>query len=318
MKNSKKNAEDVITELILDRLKQGEIPWKMPWKTLGIRASNFVSKTPYQGINAMLLNTLWADPYFLTFKQAKSLGGQVRKGSKASPVTYWNFTYRDQNGRKIQPTSIGNYAPGELKKSGFLKYYSVFNQSQIDGIDWPKIEAELIDENQRIEKCETLVNQMPLKPEIFHKENAAYYSPSEDFVNMPPFGNFVDPQSYYQTLFHELSHSTKHPSRLNRKKLSEGGFGSRGYAFEELVAEMSASFLSNSMRIDTEPLVENTVAYIQNWIKVLSSDTSFIIKAASQAKKASDWILGTEKTIAAKIAIHEGTKEILEDLKEKQ
>jgi len=299
MKNShttrgtKKSPYEIITDLIIERLEQGEIPWHKPWNTLGHGAANFISKKEYRGINALILNSIWSQPHFLTFNQTKKLGGTVKKGSKSTPVTYWNFIYLDKDGKKIPDNERLSRASDIVNRRAFLRIYRVFNQDQIEGIEFPEPPKDIIDEDQRIKRCESLVDKMPKKPKLQHVEAAAYYHPRQDFVNMPAFGTFNNPQSYYQTLFHELAHSTGHESRLAREGIMKGTmFGTRDYSFEELVAELTASFVSNKMMIDTEPILENTAGYIQGWLKKLNSDPQFIIKASTHASKAADWILG--------------------------
>ena len=132
---------------------------------------------------------------------------------------------------------------------------------------------------------------MPNKPEIRHKEHRAYYSPVQDYVNMPEMKTFVDSSSYYGTLFHELVHSSGHASRLNRKEVMEmNGFGSESYSIEELTAEIGASYLKSCAGIPIEN-IENSSAYIQHWLERLKNDKKFIVHASAQAQKATDFIL---------------------------
>jgi antirestriction protein ArdC len=177
-----------------------------------------------------------------------------------------------------------------------LRYYSVFNVEQCDGIEYPKPDVPTF-EFTPIERAEQIVAGMPNKPEITSGGDSAYYRPSLDQVNMPPKERFERPEYFYDTLFHELTHATGHESRLNRKGVADkdehSQFGSDPYAREELVAEMGASFLCGHAGI-VERTIDNSAAYIGHWLEQLKQDPRLVIVAAGQAQKAADYILGTQ------------------------
>lgn len=156
---------------------------------------------------------------------------------------------------------------------------------QTEGIEIPKNKTY---DNNPIEQAENIVKNMPNKPEIIHNSQTAFYLPVNDVVNMPKFNKFVNSESYYSTLFHELVHSTGNEKRLNRHVKSY--FGSMAYASEELVAEIGAAFLCNLCGINNT--IENSAAYIDSWRKRISEDKQLVVRAASAAQKASDYILG--------------------------
>lgn len=250
---------------------------------------NYVSKKAYRGINVFLLLCAPFDcPYFVSYKQATELG--VRKGEKGFPVVFWNWFAKRLNGVPV----IGSNGKPEMVP--FLRYYTVFNLEQCEGIEWEK-PAQPIAPPQftPIESAAQIVSGMPNAPMIRHSGNRACYTPTFDIVNMPAQDSFPIAEEYYNTLFHELTHATGHTSRLARKGVmdSAAAFGSDTYSREELVAEMGAAFLSGHSGI-LHKTVNNSASYLQSWIKVLKSDSKLVVTAAAQAQKASDYILNVK------------------------
>lgn len=288
----KLNVYQQVTEQMIQLLEQGVVPWKSPYfSTVGF-PRNFASGKPYRGINVFLLGSLrYTSPYFLTFIQAKELGGHVKKGEKGGMVVkYGTFT------KEVEP-AMSQEALEEERR--YLKAYTVFNASQIDGIEFPK--PSTLPELTPTEKCSRareIIAGMPKRPEVKQGTATPHYCPGTDSVHMPECGYFVSEEAYCRTLFHELTHSTGHASRLARKSLLENkGIEANGndrkvYAEEELVAEMGAAFLNAHVGI-LEAAVGNSAAYLQRWIAVLKSKDAkgWIVKAASEAQKAADYIL---------------------------
>lgn len=272
----------VVTDRIISLLEKGVVPWQQPWNSAEQAPKNIVSKKPYRGINVFLLSAMrYSLPFWLTYKQAADLGGHVRKGEKACPVVFWKWLDVERDGK--------------AERVPMLRYYHVFNAAQCEGITVPEL-PQVSREHSPIETAETIVAAMPKKPEIKHGMARAYYSPSGDFIGMPAPDQFKTGEEYYSTLFHELSHSTGHESRLNRKGVagSEGNwsaYGSNSYGKEELCAEMGAAFLCGQVGI-VERTIHNSAAYISSWLQQLKSDAKLVVLAAAQAQKASDWILG--------------------------
>ncbi|GAA4509481.1 zincin-like metallopeptidase domain-containing protein [Hymenobacter ginsengisoli] len=271
----------IVTDRIISALEGGIIPWRKPWNAVYGLPRNYATGRVYSGINLFLLHFSGALPFFMTFKQALALGGNVRKGAKGHQVVYYNISKRD------------NQETGKEEKKPFLKYYTVFSVEDIEGIEFnlPEVPKQ---EFTPSEVAEGIVEAWDGKPAIQHLHQRAYYSPSLDFVNMPKPETFTTSEGYYQTLFHELTHSTGHKSRLDRADLTAGdGKQSTSYAREELTAEMGASFLSAAAGIATEQTEENAVAYIQGWLERLKNDKQLVVKAASKAQAATRMILGT-------------------------
>ena len=153
-------------------------------------------------------------------------------------------------------------------------------------------------EDDRVMPVLSMVAGMPTAPEILHDADGAYYRPAEDRVHMPPQTRFESPEEYYSTLFHELTHSTGHVSRLDREGIQDvAPFGSSTYSREELIAEMGAAFLCGHCRIEQATL-DNSAAYLQGWLKKLRGDARLIVTAAAAAQKAADYILD-ETPVAA-------------------
>ncbi len=281
------NVHEQVTARIMEILEAGTIPWKKPWNS-SEGAKNLISKKPYRGINQFLLNcSPYGSPYWLTYRQAADRGGQVRKGEKSTPVVFWKWLDRKDSDDQDQDSTTGRVP--------LLRYYNVFNLEQIDGITAP-VEEQPVNSFSPIEQAELVIRNMPSRPNILHGGERAFYSPKLDFIQLPPKEAFTSPEEFYSTAFHELAHSSGHASRLSRKGILEPSyFGSHDYSQEELVAEFGASMLCGYAGIEQQTL-ENSVAYIQGWLKVLKGDKKLAIVAAGQAQRAADFILNIQHT----------------------
>jgi antirestriction protein ArdC len=271
---------DRIAKRVIELLEQGTIPWQKPWNVKRGFPCNLVSKRPYRGINVFLLHAMdYESPFWLTFHQALQLGANVRKGEKACPVVFW----------KQHETEDAD--TGEKIKIPLLRFYYVFNVAQCEGL------GELPDPSSMTAttKPAEIVEKMPQRPDIKHGMAKAFYSPGGDFVGMPNRECFTGEDEYFSALFHELTHSTGHKSRLNRAAITEANsFGSEQYSREELIAEMGAAFLCGHAGI-AERTLNNSAAYLQNWLTALQNDKTLIVQAAAQAQKAADFILGARR-----------------------
>ncbi len=285
----KNEVYERITDRITALLTAGTVPWHKPWKATTGLPRNLVSKKPYRGINAFLLLAMsYESPFWLTFRQATALGGCVRKGEKACPVVFW------------KQLKIEDKESDKTKRIPLLRYYHVFNVAQCDGLKANSVTEPTRDGGT---KPEAIVANMPQPPAVKHGMTRASYSLYEDHVGMPDRNRFTGEAEYYATLFHELVHSTGHEKRLSRATIRESnGFGSDPYCREELVAEMGAAFLCGEAEI-VERIVENSAAYIQNWLTRLQNDKTLIVQAAAQAQKAADFILN--RTFAESEVAHD-------------
>lgn len=277
------NVYEIITEQVLEIMSQGVIPWKKPWNARGAHR-NLITGKQYRGINVFLLScTNFSSPWWLSFKQAKEKGGKIRKGEKGRQIVFW------------KPLLTQDIETGKEKKIFMLRYYTVFNLDQVEGIEAPK-EPETI-ELEPIAEAEKIVSEMQNRPVIEEAGgNKACYYPGKDSVQMPKFQDFDESEKYYSVLFHELGHSTGHVSRLARKEVQVcSRFGSEDYSKEELVAEMTAAFLCGESGI-LPATVENSAAYLQSWSARLKEDKKMVINAAAAAQRAADYILNRNLT----------------------
>ena len=275
----KVDVYQIVTDRVIEALEAGVVPWRKPWS--GGTPSNLVSRKAYRGINAFLLSlSRFSSPYWLSYKQAQSLGGCVRKGEKGTPVVFWNW---------VEKT---NEASGKVEKIPFLRYYTVFNAEQCEGLTLPDSETSK-GEFSPIEEAEKVFPAYVNGPTLAHGGGSAHYVPARDHVQMPVRESFDRPENYYHTLFHELIHSTGHDSRLKRAGIAEiAAFGSQTYAKEELVAEMGAAFLS--AKVGIENTLPQTASYVQGWLKALRNDRKLVVHAAAAAQKACDRILPSD------------------------
>ena len=278
---------EIITDKIIAQLEAGYIPWLKPWKPAD--APHNIRGTRYTGINTYLLEFERQDKNYtsnvwMTFNQVKEYGGDVT-GQKTTMVIYAaTFGLKNPDG-SAKVNSKGK------QESGFsIRYYNVFNADQVKGLALPAQTTQVT--LDPIAAADQVVNQMPDKPSIKHGGDRAFYSPTLDYVQMPPRDSFNTPELYYTTLFHELGHSTGHENRLDRfSKTHDHSFGSQDYSKEELTAEMTAAFIMGETGIETPTTERNTTAYIQNWISALENDKNMLVSAASAAQKAADFIL---------------------------
>jgi antirestriction protein ArdC len=282
------NVYSHVTDQIVAELEAGVRPWVQPWNAA--HAAGEVSRplrynaVPYRGINVVLLwlaalRQHFASPLWMTYKQAAELGGQVRKGAKGSLVVYADTFTRREAGDDGQEQEVA--VP-------FLKSYTVFNTEQIDGLPahYYAQAEQPTHPIQRIERAERFVAHTGA--DIRHGGGLAYYSPAGDFVQMPPSSSFRNAEAYYATLCHELTHLTRHPSRLNRE-FDRQRFGDEGYAMEELVAELGAAFLCADLGLTLE-IRDDHAAYIGSWLTVLKSDQRAVFTAAGHAQRAADYL----------------------------
>jgi len=268
---------DIVTERILAELEKGQVPWRKPWRTL--TPANLISKKSYRGINMFLLALAgYGSQYWLTYRQAQALGGNVRKGAHGTKIVFWKFD-------KYETETADGEA--EERTSAFLRYYTVFNLEQTEGL-----KALLaLPPARPIESAEVIVEGMPNAP-AFEQGFRASYTPSHDTVTMPSRTAFESQAEYYSTLFHELTHSTGHGKRLARDGFDRPQmFVSESYSREELIAEMGSAMLCGVAGIE-QATVANSVAYLKSWIARLKSDSRLVVQAASAAQKAADYIRG--------------------------
>lgn len=289
----KTDVYQTVTDKIIADLEKGELTWLKPWSA-GNMDGRIIKPLrhngiAYSGINILMLwgaamECGYLSPYWMTYKQAKELGAHVRKGERGNPVVYANT---------ITKTEEQDDGTEEERTIPFMKAYTVFNVEQIEDLPahyYVKPEP-VIDPAERIEHADAFFAK--LGADIRHGGNQAYYSGGTDHVQMPVFECFRSPEAYYATLAHELTHWTKHKSRLDRE-FSRKKWGDEGYAREELVAELGAAFLCADLALTPEPGTDHA-AYIQSWLNVLKEDKRAIFSAAAHAQKAADFLHGLQE-----------------------
>jgi len=277
-----------VTAKIVADLEKGVRPWLKPWNaehaaghiTRPLRANGI----PYKGINVLML---WGDavdkgfacPIWMTYRQAAELGGQVRKGESGSLVVYADRIKRTDTDDKGEETE---------HEIPFMKGYTVFNCEQMEGLPahFYAPAAPVFPLDRRIAAAESFAKSTGA--DIRHEGNLAYYAIHDDRVQLPPFESFRDAESYYATLLHELTHWTRHASRLDRD-FGRKRWGDAGYAAEELVAELGAAFLCADLGVTAEPR-DDHASYLATWLDVLQHDKRAIFTAAAHAQRAADYL----------------------------
>lgn len=289
----KTDVYERITAAIVAALETGVTPWHQPWNvehaagriTRPLRGNG----VPYRGINVLML---WGEavargftaPIWMTFKQAQELGAHVRKGERGSLVVYASTLTRTE-----EDTDTGQETERDIP---FMKGYTVFNVEQVEGLPehYYAKPAPRTDSIARIAGADAFVSAT--RATIWHGGGNAAYSLSTDEIRMPPFEALADAEGYYATLIHELTHWTRHPSRLGRD-LGRKRWGDEGYAMEELVAELGAAFVLAELDIAPQPRAEHA-SYIASWLEVLKGDKRAIFTAASHAQRAADFLNGLQ------------------------
>jgi antirestriction protein ArdC len=273
---------EAVTDRIIEQLEQGIIPWHKPWTGIANGAISRSTGRPYSLLNQFLLGKAGE---YLTFKQVQEAGGKVRKGEKSSMVVFWKMFPVEETDDKGEKTT---------KLVPMLRYYNVFHIDQCEGIE-PKYKVEELQRNfEPVEEAERICADYLKRSGVTLEHirgDRAYYSPASDSVVVPLREQFNSVAEYYGTLFHELTHSTGHKSRLDRLTKT-AAFGNEDYSKEELVAEIGAASVVNYLGIETASQFKNAAAYIQSWLSALRNDKRMVVSAASRAEKAFNMIVG--------------------------
>jgi antirestriction protein ArdC len=277
-----RNLHSEITARILSALRQGTVPWRQPWaaQASGGMPRNAVTGRPYSGANVILCwltaqERGYTSPAWLTFKQAAEAGGSVRKGEKGTTVVYVS-SFMKQN------------EDGETRAVPFLKAFTIFNVCQCDGLP-AKLAGNASPKARNPHSRDPIADAFVAATgaSISETGSRAVYQRNADSITMPAFASFNSADTFYSTLFHELTHWTGHKSRLDREMGKR--FADASYAAEELVAELGAAFLSAEFQFNTETA---SAAYIAHWIKTLEDNERLFVAAASSASKAVEFMRG--------------------------
>jgi antirestriction protein ArdC len=291
---------EIITNKILEALEKGVIPWVNPYT--GKFHQNFISKHEYSGVNALLLNAIafergYSNPYWVTYKQAKEKGWNIKKGAKSAMVTFWKeYTGNSTSDSNIEETTIDENGVEEKtvnksERKFVLRYYTIFNLDEVEGCEIPKDDVK--DDDFAVIANTVSIPSDYCKNQGINVEKtlngASFYAPLTDSIGLAP----VKPEFFVPVFAHECVHSTGHEKRLNR--FSSDLFNEKSeYSFEELVAEIGSAMLCSQMGIEFS--IENSASYVSGWAEFLREDKkTAVVRASTKAQKAVEFILKAAK-----------------------
>jgi antirestriction protein ArdC len=275
-----------LTDKIVAALEAGVAPWRRPWDPNACGGStapvNAATGHRYRGVNLFVLGmsplaVASDDPRWCSYRQAAARGWQVRMGEKATPVYFY---------KPIEIEDKTGDGDRETRRIPMLRVFSVFHASQIDGAPALAPPAATKTVPERIQDVEVIVEASGVAVRI--GGDRAFYSPALDVIQMPPDEAFLGPEQRAAVVLHELSHATGHPTRLSRDL--SGSFGSASYAKEELRAELTSVAVGSIIGLPCD--IPNHASYLQSWIDVLKQDRREIFRAAAEAQRMADYILG--------------------------
>lgn len=293
-----------VTNTIIQMLEDHLETWQRPWITVdqdSLPARNAFNDKAYRGINQFLLSFEMMNKNYLgnswaTFKQVKAAGGSIIKGEKSTPLIFYTKAYRTGEGKYVRPEKAQVMSAAERQGQGIssypmIKMFRVFNvAAQTEGLDKHFYEfepSEPLSDFQKDERAEALIGATGAKIEVV-RQNKAFYNYTTDSITVPLREQFAqESQNWYATTLHELGHWTGHKTRLNRDMMHP--FGSKEYGQEELIVELASAYLCADLGFSK--VIVNQASYVNSWLGLLKEDNKAVIRAASQAQKAADYIL---------------------------
>lgn len=283
------NVYSIVTKKIIDIMNEGVIPWNRPWHGGSGGPRSYTTGRPYSWLNQMILGGQEGE--YISFRQAKALGGKIKKGSKSNIIVFFKRYKVKDTDREGNPV-LDEDGKQKERIVPLLKYYNVFKVDDVEGIephktDEPKI---ILNPDKAAEEAISAYCERTGVKLNIRSTGRAFYDTVLDAINVPELLQYDDRAEYYSTLFHEIIHSTGAQSRLDRSLSHER----QEYSREELVAEMGSAMLCSRFGIDTKKSLRNSAAYIQSWKKYLSSDEKAVVWASSRAEKAARYFLGEE------------------------
>ncbi len=274
----------MVTDRILDMFDRNIVPWRCPWTRTGAGCISYSTGRPYSLLNQLLLGGRPGE--YITFNQARELGGNVRKGEKSRFVVFWKLLEEKDD------------ETGDISIKPLLRYYNVFHIDQCEHISprWAgSVQDAAVPTLHHDDKAEKAILDYIDRSGVTYipqKSDRAYYSPSEDKIVVPELAQFTELAEYYSCAFHEIVHSTGAPNRLDRL---DSGYSHESYSREELVAEMGSAFLCHRLGIDSPSSLSNSAAYIKGWSNALKRDKKLVVWAAGKAEKSADYVLGINR-----------------------
>jgi antirestriction protein ArdC len=286
-----------VTDAIVRQLEAGTKPWSPRWNS-GIVRPLRINGVPYKGVNTLALWSAaqrrgFVSPYWVTYKGALALGGQVKKGAK-SETAYFVTTYDKKTGEKDE------HGNDETERRGVFKSYAVFNCDETENLPphvYKPFEKRSLDPTQRIPDADAYLANVGIK--TTEGGGRACYIPSLDEIHLPPFADFTDAPAFYGTAAHEVVHGTGHKTRLDRDL--KGFFGDPDYAFEELIAELGAAYIAADLAIEAEPRDDHS-QYLASWLKCLKENNRAIFRAAAFAERAAEYVASKQPQDVAEAA----------------
>lgn len=299
-----------LVDQVLANLEKGNLFWTQGWVAAGAPESAVTGKK-YRGINNLYLSLVamaenYGDNRWATFRQMEEKGWTFKKDEeghtlgKGKSVSVEYYEMRDKETKRRFDRSVLDGMTFDEQREymdknvyWLRKFYRVFNCSLMDGV--PAKEMPMIDVNDRIEKAEAILDYWNAnESKIEYGGSQAFYRPSTDEVHLPEREKFKSTQSFYDTAFHEIGHSTGHESRLNRDL--SGGFGSQSYAMEELRAEIASIFMAQDLGIEpSEDRLQNNAAYIQSWKDEIKENPNALFTAIADADKIARYVSSKEQ-----------------------
>lgn len=299
-----------LVDQVLANLEKGNLFWTQGWVAAGAPESAVTGKK-YRGINNLYLSLVamaenYGDNRWATFRQMEEKGWTFKKDEeghtlgKGKSVSVEYYEMRDKETKRRFDRSVLDGMTFDEQREymdknvyWLRKFYRVFNCSLMDGV--PAKEMPTIDVNDRIEKAEAILDYWNAnESKIVYGGSQAFYRPSTDEVHLPEREKFKSTQSFYDTAFHEIGHSTGHQSRLNRDL--SGGFGSQSYAMEELRAEIASIFMAQDLGIEpSEDRLQNNAAYIQSWKDEIKENPNALFTAIADADKIARYVSSKEQ-----------------------
>ncbi|QDT48886.1 DNA primase TraC [Symmachiella dynata] len=281
---SQSDIKKQITDQIIDSLTNVKLPpWRKPWSNdpnAGLNTSLSTGDS-YRGINQLILQLSAARQEFQskwwgTFNQINNCGASVRRGQKATKIILWKPIKRKRHNEQ------GNEVDDSFL---VMREFCVFNAEQTTGLDQFQVGFAQPEEDttERYEHADAVIEAT--NADVRYGGNAAFYSTGSDFIQCPFRHQFHSPELFFETMFHELTHWTESPERLNWDRANGG------YAMGELIAEIGSCFMMGELGLPTADNMDNHAAYVKSWLKGMSDDPKFIFRAAAQATKAVDFLL---------------------------
>jgi antirestriction protein ArdC len=301
--SDKRDHRREVTDSIIKMLEDGVAPWQKPWAGSAMPLNPTTEKS-YRGGNAVHLLATgigreYADPRWMTYKQAAEQGWQVRKGEKGTHIEFWEVKERSNEKDGGADQNAGEPSAKENGQRLIHRVYTVFNAKQIDGI--PEYQPKQRTPFEAVQAGERILTNSGARIEHDQLDNA-FYNRRSDSIHLPPKDAFKDAPGYYGTALHELAHWSGHSSRLNRSTLSDSyRFGDLNYAKEELRAELASVFMAAELGVPHDPA--NHAAYVGSWIKALREDKNEIFRAAHEASSATDFVLSLDREVSRAAAV---------------